>query len=317
MRVTVFGSGGVGGYFGALLARAGHEVTFIARGAHLEAMRARGLQIKSVHGDFHLRPVHATDRPEEAPPADLVLYAVKTYHIPETVGVLPRLLAPEGVVLTTQNGVEAPDQVAATVGTERTLAGAVWVVSQIEAPGVIRQESAFRRVVVGELDGRLTPRAQAIAGAFAAAGAEAEATAEIRKVLWTKFLFIAAIGGVGSLVRLPVGAWREVPETRALLEQAMREIEAVARAAGVPLDPDVVPQTMAFIDRLAPTATSSMQRDVEAGRPLEIEAMSGAVVRIGARYGVPTPAHAFIYAVLKPIHAQAQRRARVSAEASP
>jgi len=157
MRVTVFGSGGVGGYFGALLARAGHEVTFIARGAHLEAMRARGLQIKSVHGDFHLRPVHATDRPEEAPPADLVLYAVKTYHIPETVGVLPRLLAPEGVVLTTQNGVEAPDQVAAAVGTERTLAGAVWVVSQIEAPGVIRQESAFRRVVVGELDGRLTP----------------------------------------------------------------------------------------------------------------------------------------------------------------
>ncbi|MCS6963743.1 MAG: 2-dehydropantoate 2-reductase [Thermoflexus sp.] len=309
MRVTVFGSGGVGGYFGALLARAGHEVTFIARGPHLEAMRARGLQVHSVHGDFHLYPVRATDRPEEAPPADLVLYAVKTYHIPETVGMLPRLLGPEGVVLTTQNGVEAPDQVAAEVGVERTLAGAVWVVSRIEAPGVIRQESAFRRVVLGELDGQLTPRAQAIARAFAEAGAEAEATAEIRKVLWTKFLFIAAIGGVGSVVRLPIGAWRAVPETRALLEQAMREIEAAARAEGVALDPEAVPQTMAFIDNLAPTATASMQRDVEAGRPLELEAMSGAVVRIGRRHGLPTPAHAFLYAVLKPVHLQALRNA--------
>ncbi len=312
MRVTVFGSGGLGGYFGALLARAGHEVIFIARGPHLEAMRTRGLQVNSVHGDFHLYPVQATDRPEEAPPADLVLYAVKTYHIPETVGVLPRLLGPGGVVLTTQNGVEAPDQVAAVVGAERTLAGAVWVVSRIEAPGVIRQESAFRRVVVGELNGQLTPRAQAIARAFAEAGAEAEATAEIRKVLWTKFLFIASIGGVGSVVRLPVGAWREVPETRALLEQAMREIEAVARAEGVTLDPDEVPRTMAFIDSLAPTATASMQRDVEAGRPLEIEAMSGAIVRLGQRHGIPTPAHAFIYAALKPVHLQALRRAGVA-----
>ncbi len=312
MRITVLGSGGLGGYFGALLARAGHEVTFIARGAHLEAMRARGLQVKSVHGDFHLHPVRATDRPEEAPPADLVLYAVKTYHIPATVGMLPQLLGPEGVVLTAQNGVEAPDQVAAVMGAERVLAGAVWVVSQVEAPGVIRQESAFRRVVVGELDGRLTPRAQAVARAFAEAGAEAEATAEIRKVLWTKFLFIAAISGVGSVTRLPVGAWREVPETRALLEQAMREIEAVARAEGVDLDPDVVPRTMAFIDGLAPTATASMQRDVEAGRPLEIEAMSGAVVRIGGRRGIPTPAHAFLYAALKPIHLRALRNAGVA-----
>ncbi|WP_376789710.1 2-dehydropantoate 2-reductase [Thermoflexus sp.] len=312
MRVTVFGSGGVGGYFGALLARAGHAVTFIARGSHLEAMRTRGLQVNSIHGDFHLHPVRATDRLEEAPPADLVLYAVKTYHIPETVAALPRLLGPEGVVLTTQNGIEAPDQVAAVVGAERTLAGAVWVVSQIEAPGVIRQESAFRRIVVGELNGRLTPRAQAIARAFAEAGAEGEATAEIRKVLWTKFLFIASIGGVGSVVRLPVGAWRAVPETRALLEQAMREIEAVARAEGVILDPDVVPQTMAFIDNLAPGATASMQRDVEAGRPLEIEAMSGAVVRLGQRRGVPTPAHAFIYAALKPVHLQALQRAGVT-----
>ncbi len=308
MRITVFGSGGLGGYFGALLARAGHEVTFIARGPHLEAMRARGLQVNSVHGDFHLHPVRATDRAEEAPPADLVLYAVKTYHIPETAGMLPRLLGPEGVVLTTQNGVEAPDQVAAVVGAERTLAGAVWVVSRIEAPGVIRQESAFRRIVIGELNGQLTPRAQAIARALAEAGAEAEATAEIRKVLWTKFLFIAAISGVGSVVRLPVGAWREVPETRALLEQAMREIEAVARAEGVALDPDVVPQTMAFIDNLAPGATASMQRDVEAGRLLELEAMSGAVVRIGRRHGLPTPVHAFIYAVLKPVHLQAMHK---------
>lgn len=302
----------MGGYFGALLARAGHEVTFVARGSHLEAMRARGLQVHSVHGDFHLHLVRATDRPEEAPPADLVLYAVKTYHIPETVEALPRLLGPEGVVLTTQNGVEAPDQVAAVVGAERTLAGAVWVVSRIEAPGVIRQECAFRRIVVGELDGRLTPRAQAIARAFAEAGTEGEATAEIRKVLWTKFLFIASIGGVGSVVRLPVGAWREVPETRALLEQAMREIEAVARAEGVILDPDAVPQTMAFIDHLASGATASMQRDVEAGRPLEIEAMSGAVVRLGQRHGVPTPAHAFIYAALKPVHLQALQRAGVA-----
>ncbi len=309
MRITVLGSGGLGGYFGALLARAGHEVTFIARGAHLEAMRARGLQVKSVHGDFHLHPVRATDRPEDAPPADLVLCAVKTYHIPATVGMLPQLLGPEGVVLTAQNGVEAPDQVAVVVGVERVLAGAVWVVSQVEAPGIIRQESAFRRIVVGELDGRLTLRAQAVARVFAEAGAEAEATAEIRKVLWTKFLFIAAIGGVGSVTRLPVGAWREVPETRALLEQAMREIEAVARAEGVDLDPDVVPRTMAFVDGLAPTATASMQRDVEAGRPLEIEAMSGAVVRIGGRRGIPTPAHAFLYAALKPIHLQALRNA--------
>ncbi len=306
MKIAIMGSGGVGGYYGGLLARAGHDVTFIARGAHLAAIRAHGLQVQSVHGDFTIAPAQATDDPAAVGPVDLVLVTVKTTATDEAARAIVPLVGPETVVLSLQNGIDAAERIGAVVGMAHMLGGATWVSSAIAAPGVIRQVSQFRRIALGELDGRITPRAQAVYEALQSTGAAVELTDNIRRVLWTKFVFIAALSGVGAVTRLPVGDYRHVPETRELLVRLMREVEAIARASGIPLDADVVEQTLAFIDNAAPTIMASMQLDVAAGRPSELESMIGIIGRKGRELGVPTPTADMVYAALLPGELQAR-----------
>ena len=305
MRIAIMGSGGVGGYYGGLLAKAGQEVTFIARGAHLQAIRDKGLHVKSVHGDFTVSPVKATDRPGEIGAVDLVLVATKTYHTDEAAQAIKPLIGDNTVVISLQNGIDAAERIGSAVGMERMLGGATWLSAAIEAPGRIGQYSQFRRIALGELDGRITPRAQAVASAFATTPAVVELVPNIRQMLWTKFVFISAISALGGLTRVSMGEYRHVPEAREVLAQAMAEVSAVAQACGVALDADIVAKTLSFIDAAAPDMRPSMQRDLEAGRMSELESLIGVVVRLGRERGVPTPVMRLAYALLKPAHLKA------------
>jgi 2-dehydropantoate 2-reductase len=310
MKIAVIGAGGLGGYYGGLLARAGHEVTFIARGVHLAALQEKGLQVKSVHGDFHVEPVRATDNPKELGPADLVLVCVKTPALDAAARAARPMVGPDTVVMGLQNGIEAPGRIGAAVGMEHVLGAVTWIAANIEAPGVLRQVSTFRRIVLGELDGSISPRLQQTVEALRRMGIAVEATDNIRKVLWTKFVFIAGFSGVGALTRLEVGDYRSLPETRTLMTSLMGEVEALARASGVHVDSDAVGQALAIIDGAAPAMKPSMQRDVEAGRPSELESMVGVVTRKGRELGVPTPTAEMVYAALLPVELKAQLNLR-------
>jgi len=308
MKIAVMGSGGVGGYYGGLLARTGQDVNFIARGAHLAALRTNGLQVKSVHGDFTLTPVHVTDTPAEVGQVDLALVCVKTRHTEEAAQAIKPMVGPDTTVMSLQNGIDAAERIGAIVGMEHMVGGATWLSSAIEAPGVIRQISQFRRIVVGELDGRITPRVQALFEVLKGTGATVELSDNIVKVLWAKFLFIASISGVGSITRLGIGDYRAVPETRAMLVSLMHEVEAVARASGTTLDTDVVEQTLALVDNAAPHIKPSMQLDVEAGRRSEVDSMIGVICRKGRELGVPTPVADIVYAAILPLELKARSK---------
>lgn len=306
MRIAVMGSGGVGSYFGGLLARAGEEVTFIARGAQLRALRERGLAVHSVHGDFALDPVQATDDPAEVGPVDLILFAVKTDQIETAAEAMRPMVGLQTAILPTQNGVDASERLAAILGPGPVLGGTCHVVSFVSEPGVVQQKSDFRLITLGELNGPPTPRVEAIGEALRRSGAEVAISHDINRARWTKFLFIASFSGMGAVTRVPAGELMACEETRRMLEQAMREVEALAAASGVQLEPGVVAETMAFCRDLAPGATSSMQRDILEGRPSELEAQNGTIARRGAELGVPVPVNTFIYGVLLP----QERRAR-------
>jgi 2-dehydropantoate 2-reductase len=305
MKIAIMGSGGVGGYYGGLLAAAGQEVIFIARGAHLEAIRDKGLQIKSVHGDFTVSPAKVTDRPGDIGPVDLVIVATKTYHTDEAARAIKPLIGSGTVVISLQNGIDAAERIGSVVGMEHIIGGATWLSAALEAPGRIGQYSQFRRIALGELDGRSTPRAQAIASILATTPAVIELVPNIKQVLWTKFVFIAAISALGGLTRVAIGEYRQVHEAREVLAEAMAEVAAVAKASGVNLDADIITKTLAFIDASAPDIRPSMQRDLEAGRTSELESMIGVVVRMGKQHGVPTPVMRLAYALLKPAHLKA------------
>jgi 2-dehydropantoate 2-reductase len=300
MKIAILGAGGVGGYYGALLTRAGHEVTFIARGAHLRAIREKGLQVKSVFGDFLVSPVRALEHPAEAGRVDLVIVATKTYHIEEAARALLPLLGPETVILPLQNGVDAAERIGAVAGTEHLVGGATWLSAAVESPGVIGQYSQFRRIVLGEFDRRITPRVEKIHEALQKTDITVEISDDILKTLWTKFLFIASVSAMGCLTRVTFGEFRGVPETRSVMKECMMETEAVARARGVALDAEVVENTLAFIDKSDPGIKPSMQRDLEAGRVTELESLIGIVARLGRQSGVPTPVMEWAYAMLKP-----------------
>jgi 2-dehydropantoate 2-reductase len=306
MKIAIMGAGGVGGYYGGLLARTGHEVIFIARGAHLQALQQRGLQVNSVHGDFLVAPARATDNPAAVGPVDLILFTTKTYHTDAAAPALIPLLGPETVILPLQNGIDAADRLAAHLGREHILGGATWLSAAIEAPGVIGQYSQFRRIVLGELDGRTTPRLQRISQALAAAGLTVETTDTISQVFWSKFVFISAISALGCLTRVACGHYRKLPEARAVLTAAIGEVMALAQARGITLDADLLAQTLDFIDHSPPDMKPSMQRDLEAGRPTELESLIGVVPRLGRQHGVPTPVMGLAYAVLRPADLQAQ-----------
>lgn len=306
MKILVMGAGGTGGYYGGLLSRQGHDVTFVARGEHLAAIQKKGLQIKSIAGDFVISPAKATDRPAKTDTLDLILFCTKTYNTEESAQLIKPVVGKDTTILSVQNGIDAAERIGRVVGIEHMVGGATWVSSAVESPGVIRQVSQFRRIVVGELNGERTARVEAIHQAFQDTGVAAELSDSILKVLWTKFVFITAASGFGSLTRLPMAEFRELPETRALIVQLMREVEAVAHSQGVHLDADVVEKSLAFMDQAGPAIKASMQLDVESGHRSEIESMIGVIGRKGRESGVPTPVADAIYAMLLPVDVHAR-----------
>jgi 2-dehydropantoate 2-reductase len=307
MRFAVVGSGGVGGYFGGRLAEAGHDVTFLARGAHLSAIRERGLRVESTEGDFIVAPARATEDAFTVEPVDLVLLAVKTWQVKDAASQLLPMLRDDSAVLTLQNGVEAPDEVAAVCGESRVIPAVCRLMSYVAEPGVIRHAGVTPRVEFGETDGQESKRVAALHAALnGCKGVAATISPDIQTALWDKFLFIAPFSAVGAVTRSPAGVWRNVPETRALLSAAMGEVVALARTRGVILPEGAIEKTLGFTDRLPDEATASMQRDLLDGKPSELEAQTGAIVRLAARAGLPVPANAFLYAALLP----SERRAR-------
>jgi 2-dehydropantoate 2-reductase len=307
LRVAVFGTGAVGGYFGGRLAQAGEDVIFLARGAHLAAIQAQGLRVSSLQGDFLIRPANAVEQPGEVAPVDVLLLAVKSWQVADAAEAMRPMLHSATVVIPLQNGVEAPVQLAEIVGRERVLGGLCRVLASIKAPGHIEQSGVDPYIAFGELDGSRTERVDRIRVAFERAeGVTVETPADIVAAMWTKFLFISALSGVGAITRSTAGVIRSKPETRRLLVQALEEARAVALAHGVRLPDDVVSRVMKSIDDLPEGGTASMQRDIAAGRPSELSSQSGAVVRLGREVGVPVPVHTLIYESLLPL----ERRAR-------
>lgn len=307
MRFAIIGVGGVGGYFGARLAEAGHEVAFIARGAHREAIARSGLHVQSPLGSVVIEPARVTADPAEVGVVDTVMLGVKTWQVAEAARSAAPLVGPSTLVLSLQNGVEAPEHVARTLGREHAIAGVAKIISFVSAPGRIVHAGADPSLTIGELDGGSSPRVEALRAAFdGARAASVNLSLDIVRSLWEKFVFIAAWAGVGAVTRAPLGVVRSQPETRRLIEAGLREIEHVARARGIRLAADVAESTLALIDSLPPDGTASMQRDIAAGRPSELEDLTGAVVRLGAEAGVETPLSAFILGALRPL----ERRAR-------
>jgi 2-dehydropantoate 2-reductase len=307
MRICIFGTGAVGAYFGGRLAEGGQDVTFVARGEALRALRERGLRVASTEGDFMVRPVRAAERPIELDPSDAILLAVKAWQVTDAAHAIAPALGPDTFVVPLQNGVEAPAQLAAVLGPERVLGGLCRIIAWVESPGVVRHEGAEPYIGFGELAGGLSPRAERLQQAFSGCrGVTAEALEDVRAEMWRKFLFISSVSGLGAVSRAPIGVVRRLPETRALLERAMHEVLAVARAHGVALPDDAVEETLAFTDSLPEEGTTSMQRDIIAGRPSELESQSGAVVRLGREKGLEAPVHHSIYLTLRALEARAR-----------
>jgi 2-dehydropantoate 2-reductase len=308
MKILVAGTGGVGGYFGGLLARAGHAVSFLARGAHLEAIQRDGLQVRSLHGDFSLQPAMASDRLENLPAPDCVLVAVKHYDLETTARQLLDIVRQDTTVVPLMNGVDAHEVLQATLRGGRIAGGTCSVASRIESPGVIRQESRLQRVIVGAPDGRPDEALSMLIATWRGVGVEAEQTADIVSALWSKFIFIASFGGVTALARSTAGEVRATPAARSVMLEAMREVDRVGRAVGARLPQDAVEQAMAVVETLEPGVTSSLQRDVADGRRFELEAFSGTIVRLAREHTIDVPVHAALYGLLTPILMRAENR---------
>ena len=302
MKIGILGSGAVGGYYGACLARAGHDVTFIARGAHMEAIRQRGLQIRSPLGDFTVAAGAESDT-SRVGPVDFALVSVKTYDNGTALPLLRPLVGESTIVLTVQNGVDSAGEVAAVAGESRTLGGTTYIATVIESPGVIIQTGTHRRVVFGEVFGslpRLSDRVARLRDALVEADIQAEAVPDGRVPIWEKFVFLASVAGFAGASRLAIGPIWSDPVARAEFLDACREIERVARAEGIPVAPDVVDKIPAYVDSIPPSMRASLLADLSRGKPIEVEALQGTVVRRGERLGVPTPIMKTLYAVLRP-----------------
>lgn len=310
---AVVGAGAVGGYFGGRLAEGGFAVNFILRGATLETIRTAGLRVESIKGDFHVRPeASAIDEPPERY-VDVVLVTVKAWQVAEVADALRPWVGPNTLVVPLQNGVEARDVLAGVLG-ERSVAGGLCrILSRTAAPGHVQHFGSEPNMIVGEWDGRDTARIRGLVDSLHAAGISAKASETIPVKVWEKFLFIASISGVGAVTRMPMGVLRAQAETRAMIVESMEEVARVGRALGVAIPEDAVTRTMRFVDGLPVEATASMQRDIIEGRPSELDAQSGAVVRLGGRTGTAVPVNTFIYHALLPM----ERRARGELDAAP
>lgn len=299
MRIAIMGAGGVGCYLGARFAAAGIDTTLIARGPHLDAMRTRGLMLQSPRGDVSVPDIKATDDPATIGPVDTVILTVKLHGIEAACRAIAPLLGPETAVVPIQNGVAMPEWLPVLVGADHAVGGTVFISASIPEPGRVRHLGSVHRLVVGELGAGGRGRLARFAEAGTAAGIDVEVSTDIRRVLWEKFLFLASSSGIGCLSRQPIGAIQIDPDIKATFVEAMTEVEALARAKGIALAPDVVARTLAFAETFDPSAKMSMLEDLEAGKPLEVDWLSGAVVAMGAEVGIPTPVHRTAYACLK------------------
>jgi 2-dehydropantoate 2-reductase len=308
MRFVVVGAGGVGGLLGALLARGGSEVAFVARGASLAALAQSGLSLESSLGTFRVKVLAAED-PAALGKADAILVAVKSWQVLEVAPRLAPLVGDSTVVVPLQNGVEAAAQLAGALGERPVLGGLCWLFAWMEGPGRTRHVGGAPRVTLGERRGGTSARVERVCSVMQVAGIEATVSSDIECATWEKFLFLDPFGSVGSVTRVGAGAFRTLPEPRALLEAAVREVEALARARGVRLKPDAATRALAQIDTVAPDATASMQRDIVAGRQSELLELTGAVVRLARESGVDVPVHRFMLASLLPQELAARRAA--------
>jgi len=300
MRIAVMAAGGVGGYFGARLAQAGHEVAFVARGRHLAAMRERGLTVRSAGGDIRLAKVTASDAPGSLGSFDLVLFAVKLWDTEAAAKASLPLIAGGGVVIPFQNGVESIERVGAVIGEARVLGGAAYIAATIAEPGVIVHTGQMARLRFGPVLPAQEAPARSFLQACADAGIDAELVADVRRVLWEKFVFLTALSGMTSATRQPIGAIRGDPDLRTVFEAAMGEVWAVGRARGIALAEDLVAQLMRLADGLPAEMKSSMLNDLEAGNRLEAPWLSGAVARIAKESALAAPVNATLYATVKP-----------------
>jgi 2-dehydropantoate 2-reductase len=298
VRVAIMGAGGVGGFYGARLAKSGTDVTFIARGAHLAAMRERGLVIESAHDPLVLPQVKATDDPGSIGPVDVVLFCVKLGDTESAARALLPVVQAGTTVISLQNGVQKDDALRAIFGADAVMGGVTYMATTIARPGVIAQTGALHRLIFGEYDGRRSARAEALLAACQAGGINAEISPDIRRAIWEKYVFLVGLSGATTAMRLPLGAIRGNPHSRQFLLDLMREAVAVGRAQGVALPEDFAEQRLAFADTLPEAMTSSMAHDLERGRPLELRWLSGGVMELGAAAGVPTPANRAVNDIL-------------------
>jgi 2-dehydropantoate 2-reductase len=303
MRIAVMGTGGVGGYFGARLAQAGHEVAFVARGRQLGALRTSGLRVESPLGDVHLRDVEVTGQPAELGSADLVLFTVKLWDTLEAAEAIKPLLRAETAVVSFQNGVAKDDILRHALGAEHIIGGVTYIAAAIAEPGVIRHSGTLQKLVFGEYDGSLSPRVRQFQDACADSGIDAEISDRIEQTIWEKFVFLVGLSGTTSLARTSIGPIRSHPRSRAFLHDVMAEVVQVAVGQGVPLPDDYADERLAFTDTVPAGMTSSMQNDLEQGRRLEVAWLSGDVVERGARLGVPTPCNRAIFDILS-VHSE-------------
>ncbi len=300
MRIAVVGAGGVGGGYGAALAQAGADVTFIARGAHLAAMKKDGLRVESVRGDTHLQPTQATEHPAEVGPVDYVLFCVKLWDVESAGTAIKPMIGPDTAVITLQNGVDAHERLVPILGARAVMPGVANISATIAEPGLIRQTGTVMRMVFGEPDGGRSPRAIAFAEMCKKAGIDGVLSEAILTDLWIKFVLLASNAGVMALTRLPVGKLRDDADINAMFGAAYEEVAAVGRALGVALPADIVERTFNFNRNAPPHLMASMAVDLLRGNRIELPWLSGKVVELGRKHNVPTPTHALMYAALKP-----------------
>ena len=300
MRIAVIGAGGVGGGFGAALAKAGGDVTFVARGAHLAAMQANGLKIEGDRGETLINPVRATDDPATIGPVDIVLFSVKLWDVESAGEAIKPLIGPNTGVIPLQNGIDSGDRLVPILGASHVMGGTVGISATIKAPGIIGQTGTFMTMAFGERDGTLSARGKDLAGLAKAAGISTLFSENIAVQIWEKFILLTAMSGCTAVTRLPIGKLRDDPDVFALFESVMRETEAVGRAEGVPLPADVVEKRVAMIKTQTPGVMASMAVDLLRGNRLELPWLAGNVVKLGRKHGIPTPSNAAIFAALKP-----------------
>jgi 2-dehydropantoate 2-reductase len=298
MKIAMMGSGGVGGLIGARLAHAGCDVSFIARGSHLAAMREHGLKLESQVETVHLKKVRATDDPATLGPVDLIIFSVKLWDTEAAARSILPLIGPETGVISLQNGVVKDDILRPIIGEKALMGGVAYMGTAISRPGVIQHTGTVQKIVFGEYDGRRSRRAEALLEWSRKGGLDAAISDDIRRTLWEKFAFLVAMAAVTASMRLPIGPIRSHPVTRKFYSDAMREAAAVGRAHGVRLPDDFVEERMAFVDTLPATMTASMHHDLERGNPLEVQWLSGSVVDLGAAVGIPTPIHRAVRDIL-------------------